>query len=45
MATSSQGWPTQEEAAKAARKLRGIGYKARASKTKIRGYYRIIYQI
>ena len=44
MATSRQGWVTRKEAVEAARKMRGIGYKARASKGKIGGYYRVIYK-
>ncbi len=44
MAQSSQGWPNRKEAAQLARKMRRIGYVARASKIKIKGFYRVIFQ-
>lgn len=44
MPTSPQGWETRKEAAEVARKLRRVGYKARVSKNKIKGYYRVIFQ-
>ena len=42
MVTLNQGWPGRAEAVKAAKDLNKIGYKARASKKKINGYYRVI---